>query len=667
MEKSLEKKGEEIVVNENIFIEPVDFNLVDLGESLLPHHPFDNACRFPIVATYPEDLSSYRVGERLRTLKCPIEEYPLATQDSEGYLYIHNHFEHYGNTTADVKCKVIILEGGLRDPKTNKGKDKIEHVKVYEGIENKRLWVNADNYLVKCTRQGKVTWEKPFAGMRDDSKERNVMFVAKDVSGLDSFGMRIREKPKKTPERYSIDILGFDSTARNMFVRHMPRTVDTMNKLGYHFLYGYNKVGDNSVINLGPLLAGDMKEALEAPMNDTSGDLNADWLFPLHSKLDPSAVPFLWKLMKEKFGCKTMFNDDPSVKQRGLFHYPRYEFLPGFSEMPADHYYRPYYVTLFEKWLYGPCKDGDQIQKDFVDLWYRFAQRYQDVCHFGFTFITTLTHEAGLTIELIDEYLAGRLSQLHLTGALDNSLSIIMGDHGNRIGIQQFSYTGRIEERMPLMAIRLPTNFAEKYPNEYANFLKNKFKLTRTCRDALVPYNFCTCMLDRSNDTNRNPNVSPPEEHVPYNPKMDNVEPQNVEGRSYEAIKTWLEKSELNQCISPESIKINKTIYTLSLNPFARHGFRTLTNLTRNEGITKLPHKLDYYYHEMSVSATAVTGTPLELLFRIEEEVKRKLFNVVFEPFVLLAPRICYRPSIIETCSCMLNNFQKPKTAFVKT
>ena len=69
-----------------------------------------------------------------------------------------------------------------------------------------------------------------------------------------------------------------------------------------------------------------------------------------------------------------------------------------------------------------------------------------------------------------------------------------MGDHGNRIGMQQFSYTGcsevakgnsgilfsgRIEERMPLMAIRLPTNFAEKYPNEYANFLKNKFKLTR--------------------------------------------------------------------------------------------------------------------------------------------------------------------------------------------
>lgn len=66
-----------------------------------------------------------------------------------------------------------------------------------------------------------------------------------------------------------------------------------------------------------------------------------------------------------------------------------------------------------------------------------------------------------------------------LNGDLDNTVSIIMGDHGNRIGAVQRKYTGRIEERMPLMAIRLPTGFAELYPEEYRNFLDNKFKLTR--------------------------------------------------------------------------------------------------------------------------------------------------------------------------------------------
>ena len=71
---------------------------------------------------------------------------------------------------------------------------------------------------------------------------------------------------------------------------------------------------------------------------------------------------------------------------------------------------------FLKNWTYGPCKDGDQIQKEFVDLWYRFAHKYKDICHFGFTFVTTLTHEVGLTLETLDEYLTGRLAQLHLSG-----------------------------------------------------------------------------------------------------------------------------------------------------------------------------------------------------------------------------------------------------------
>ncbi|CAJ0605444.1 unnamed protein product [Cylicocyclus nassatus] len=48
------------------------------------------------------------------------------------------------------------------------------------------------------------------------------------------------------------------------------------------------------------------------------------------------------------------------------------------------------------------------------------------------------------------------------------------------IFIVRFSYNGRIEERMPLMAIRLPPDFKQYHPREYANFLKNKWKLTST-------------------------------------------------------------------------------------------------------------------------------------------------------------------------------------------
>ncbi|KAK6022048.1 hypothetical protein OSTOST_12267 [Ostertagia ostertagi] len=136
-------------------------------------------------------------------------------------------------------------------------------------------------------------------------------------------------------------------------------------------------------------------------------------------------------------------------------------------------------VEKFQKWVYTVCKDGDQVQREFIDLWRRFANRYKSICHFGFTFITSLTHEAGLTLETMDEYIRSSLENLQISGALDNSISIIMGDHGNRIGLVRYSYTGTIEERMPLMAIRLPTNFKVEYPDEYANFLENKWKLTK--------------------------------------------------------------------------------------------------------------------------------------------------------------------------------------------
>ncbi|VDK82732.1 unnamed protein product [Cylicostephanus goldi] len=91
----------------------------------------------------------------------------------------------------------------------------------------------------------------------------------------------------------------------------------------------------------------------------------------------------------------------------------------------------------------------------------------------------SLSHEEGFVLEVLDEQVSSSLENLYFTGALDRGVSVIMGDHGNRIGLVQYSYNGRIEERMPLMAIRLPPDFKKIHPKEYANFLNNKWKLTR--------------------------------------------------------------------------------------------------------------------------------------------------------------------------------------------
>jgi hypothetical protein len=38
----------------------------------------------------------------------------------------------------------------------------------------------------------------------------------------------------------------------------------------------------------------------------------------------------------------------------------------------------------------------------------------------------------------------------------------------------QHTYSGRIEERMPLFGIRFPDKFKEAYPEKFRNFVVNK-------------------------------------------------------------------------------------------------------------------------------------------------------------------------------------------------
>ncbi|CAJ0605261.1 unnamed protein product [Cylicocyclus nassatus] len=658
------------------------------SRNYLVFHPFENACKFVIPSIYPVDISHFRVAERLRQLQCPYEDLDFATMDSEGYMYVHPHFTVYPKYITDVKCKVVFLEGALRDNVTNKGKNDFKEVAEVEAPENKRFFANGDAFYIRCSKNNTRLFEQVYPGMRDLDKIPNKVYLAKDMKSFDDWGRRLEPEPKKSPDpHYSIDILGFDSTSRTMFMRHLPRTMETMDKLGYELFYGYNKVGDNSAVNLVPILAGDVPEALQEPKLDQFGDININWVLPTQRKLDPTNIPFLWKMMGKEFGCRSMLNEDISMQALGLFHYPGNEFLPGFTSPPADHFYRTYYLAVYKNWRYSQCRDGGQVQRRYVDLWRRFANKYKDICHMGFTFVTTLSHEAGFVLELLDEQISSSLENLYFTGALDNGISVIMGDHGNRIGMVQFSYSGRIEERMPLMAIRLPPKFKESHPKEYFNFMANKWKLTsnfdihqtlkdialmkfgssrrsvtpnygrgislfdeipdnRSCFDAYIPENFCTCMIDRSNLADETKRVA-------------------REEKILSAIRLFLGNKDLDDCFRLENITIVDNITVLGLNPLARHGFRKKDNASRMEEARKKNPKMDFLYHELSVVAEiAQNRGSARLLFRVEESKAEKAFRVVLEPLVQDAPTECYAKSVFN---CPYNAMLKETESFRTT
>ncbi|KAI6239604.1 hypothetical protein M3Y99_00550800 [Aphelenchoides fujianensis] len=224
-------------------------------------------------------------------------------------------------------------------------------------------------------------------------------------------------------------------------------------------------------------------------------------------------------------GCATLWNDDIASVGFGLFNY--YAF-PGFRFPPADYYYRPYYMYLYSKLKAGTsCVNGEFVVPRYIQIWERFARRFAKECHFSFNFMTGLTHASASNLELYDQHLSETLERLQRDGVFDNSFVFIMGDHGQRISAIQKTYTGRIEERMPMASIFVPEKFRKKYPEKVKQLEINQNRLTsnfdlhetlreimqledekrepvgrsvfheiptdRDCSDARVPVNFCMC------------------------------------------------------------------------------------------------------------------------------------------------------------------------------
>jgi membrane-anchored protein YejM (alkaline phosphatase superfamily) len=112
-----------------------------------------------------------------------------------------------------------------------------------------------------------------------------------------------------------------------------------------------------------------------------------------------------------------------------------------------------------------------------LDIWERFATKYARECHFGFTFLTALTHDNANNVELLDQNIYDGLIRMKYKGVFDHTAIIVMGDHGQRVAKIQQTYSGRIEERMPFFAIFFPEKFRIAYPKKFANFIENKVGL----------------------------------------------------------------------------------------------------------------------------------------------------------------------------------------------
>ena len=268
-------------------------------------------------------------------------------------------------------------------------------------------------------------------------------------------------------------IITIDSTSRANFIRQMKQTRAYMqDNMNLYEMSGYNKVADNTHVNLVPAFTG--KHRHEVPWT-CDGMHRVPLVFrefydrgyrTLHAEEEPFGQLFP--------GCPHTFDKAPS------FDYTTRDLV---NEMAT---YRPV-------WTDHTCI-GTTSETEFHLNYVRdFVLKFRDVPHMSFFFSSRVTHGNMNGCSAYDPLYLEFMKKLRKAGVLNNTAVIFMGDHGLRFGWFRLTAVGYLEERLPYMGIVLPNWFTRKYPSAIRNLklnydrLTSHFDLHATLRDMISP------------------------------------------------------------------------------------------------------------------------------------------------------------------------------------
>ena len=308
----------------------------------------------------------------------------------------------------------------------------------------------------------------------------------------------------------------FESTSRLQFNRHMDRTRNfIINELGAVEMLGYNKIAENTFPNTVATLLG-------MPLEETNINPNK-WM---------DNYSFIWNNFTEA-GYTTYYIEDAT--RYNTFTLDK----SGFFKQQFHHTMLPFMLAV-ESTLSDRYPDSDTCHhlntfKILNEKSKEFITTYSKVPHFAFNFAVDLTHEDFNALSLEDVHVLQTLKELKDNGFLDNSILILMGDHGARFGDFRNTYQGHMEENMPALYISLPESFRHERPELYSNLNDNSHKLvnnfdifatlvdiidlgkgysdprqktrygisllrpipSRSCSEILIPPKYCACKLLR--------------------------------------------------------------------------------------------------------------------------------------------------------------------------
>lgn len=182
--------------------------------------------------------------------------------------------------------------------------------------------------------------------------------------------------------------------------------------------------------------------------------------------------------------------------------------------------------------LHEKCINSQPQHKLQLEYLKSLFRAYPETPKFGFIFLSSLCHHENIMpLGAAEEDFYEFFKSIRDLGVLNDTMVVVMGDHGARTGEFRSTLQGKMEERLPMLSITLPPNFHLNYPELANNLRRNtdiiispldihatfmhvlkypadpsrsgltrglslfsKIPRNRTCQDANIPEYFCPCV-----------------------------------------------------------------------------------------------------------------------------------------------------------------------------
>ena len=358
---------------------------------------------------------------------------------------------------------------------------------VYQSIERPEGAPDLSHDTVDVSKESEafnisIHYRSEFIRVKCFDKENSLIYtnyyatvLEKDNATKHKEKFRLKERLAK--EEFNVLMIGVDSVSRLNSIRYMNKTRSyLLNNLHAIELLGYNKVADNTFVNIVPLTTGKFVE--ELPWDESL----------IHEPFDH--YNFIWNEYSQS-GYTTLYVED--APEISTFDFRK----SGFRSPPTD-YYNRHFALAMEKdenvWFDDHQCVIDRLETQiYLSYLTDFITKMRFKPHFGFMFLTRLTHSTNIEdTGSADEPYVRFFEEVYKHHLINNTVIFFFSDHGTRFGDIRKTFHGKLEERLPFMFVILPPWFHNKYPSFYRNvehnaeLLTTPFDIYETLKDILL-------------------------------------------------------------------------------------------------------------------------------------------------------------------------------------